>query len=120
MKRQKRDRRSPPLSNREQRKEKGKDARRAERAFRRRWFVAVAKSPCGCCEVEMLFDSKERALAAFQQAGLGHLAITDDNGTIHDNVDTFYGFWEKPKKGEAPGRGLDYLLGLVAGQKRWP
>lgn len=87
------------------------------RAFNRRWFVAVAKSPCGCCEVEMLFDSKESATAAFQKAGFGHLAITDDAGTVHDNVDTFYGFWEKDKE---DGRGLGHLLGVVTGQKKWP
>jgi hypothetical protein len=105
------------LSNRERRKLKGKAERKAERNFRRRWFVAVAKNPCGCCETEMLFDSKESATAAFQRADLNHTSITDDNGTVHENVDTFYGFWEK---GKEEGRGLGHLYKLVVGQKQWP
>lgn len=110
-------RQSKTLSNRERRKLKSKGERRAERNFRRRWFVAVANAPCGCCEVEMLFNSRESAVAAFQKAGLDHTSITDDNGTVHESVDTFYGFWEKGKEG---GRGLGHLLDLVTKQKRWP
>jgi hypothetical protein len=108
-----------PETNRERRKQKGKAERAAERNFRREWpFVAIANSPCGCCQTdEMLFKSRESAVEAFAKAGLNHIAITDDNGTVHENVDTFYGFWEK---GKSEGRGLGYLLGLVTGQKRWP
>lgn len=89
----------------------------AQRAFRRRWFVAVANATCGCCAVEMLFNSKESALEAFKKAGLNHTSITDDAGQVHENVDTFYGFWEKDKE---DGRGLDHLMNLVTGKKKWP
>lgn len=113
--------RNKPLSNRERRKLKGKAERAAERAFRREWpFIAVAQNACGCCQVEMKFKSRESAIAAFTKAGLGHGPVTDDAGEVHDSVDTFYGFQEKAKKGETPGRGLDYLFGLVTGQKKWP
>lgn len=106
-----------PLSNRERRKLFTKGDKRAQRAFRRRWFVAVANAPCGCCEVEMLFSSRESALEAFKKAGLNHTSITDDAGQIHESVDTFYGFWEKDKE---DGRGLDHLMKLVTGKKKWP
>lgn len=79
-------------------------------------FIAVAKAPCGCCNVEMYFKNRESAVEAFKKAGLNYTSITDDAGQIHESVDTFYGFWEK---GKEDGRGLDHLMKLVTGKKKW-
>lgn len=79
-------------------------------------IVVTANKLCGCCDVEMLFRSRESAMTAFEKAGLAHTSITDDTGVVHEGVDTFYGF----RTGKEPKRGLDYLVKLLGGEKKWP
>lgn len=73
-----------------------------------------AKASCGCCEVEMQFESAEAASAAFHKAGLDSTAtIVDDAGTEHTGVDTFYGLSESEE--EQQGRSLGYLIDQLRG-----
>jgi len=87
-------------------REKFSDARRKKKKLKRerrhRGFIQVtAQLSCGCCTTEMLFKSRENAVAAFNKAGLDSSAdITDDKGVAHSGVDTFYGFCETQKEAE--------------------
>jgi hypothetical protein len=51
-----------------------------------------AKNDCGCCTVEMQFNSMSAARRAFARVGLGNgMKIRDDAGVLHKGIDTFYG-----------------------------
>ncbi len=72
------------------------------------------RADCGCCDEELLFNSVESAEKVFQEAGLGNgVCITDDTGTVHTGLDTFYGFSTDAE--EQGSRGLDYLARLAFG-----
>lgn len=73
-----------------------------------------AKQCCGCCTVTMQFTDKGSIVRAFTKAGLEVAAtITDDAGTVHEEVDTFYGFsMDQEEQGE---RSLGYLVSLLPG-----
>lgn len=69
-----------------------------------------AKKDCGCCSTEMYFTDTASADAAFEKAGLGNgRSITDDRGTVHTGLDSFYGYSvDEPNK-----RGLGDLWDLA-------
>jgi hypothetical protein len=57
-----------------------------------RMIKVYAKQDCGCCTVEMRFNSMSAARRAFARLGLGNgMEIKDDAGVLHTNIDTFYG-----------------------------
>lgn len=71
-----------------------------------------AKNDCGCCTTEMHFTDLASAQKAFDAAGLGNgMKITDDMGTTHEGLDTFYGFSQDEE--EAEGRSLGFLVGEI-------
>lgn len=58
-----------------------------------------ARAVCGCCNVEMHFESEESLKKAFNKVGLQSSAtIIDDENTTHEGVDTFYGYWQDGQK----------------------
>ena len=69
-----------------------KQQRKAARKERRGWLVVKVQHDCGCCHSDMYFKSESSAKKAWSTAGLQLSAkITDDKGTIHEGIDTFYG-----------------------------
>lgn len=69
-----------------------KQKRKVMRKQRRGWFVVKAQHDCGCCHSDMYFKSEASAKKVWSEAGLQLSAkITDDRGTIHEGIDTFYG-----------------------------
>lgn len=73
-------------------------------------ITVCSKNGCGCCTTEMQFRDEESANTAFASAGLESCAtITDDAGVVHNEIDTFYGWWLP----EAEPHGLAYLAELA-------
>ena len=75
----------------------------------------TAQCDCGCCFATMHFKSLEAVEQAFAKVGLCNGAvITDDEGVIHEGIDTFYGFSTDPKYfDEPPLSRLAKLTGLM-------
>lgn len=70
---------------------------------------------CGCCTTEMKFNDRASIEAAFKAAGLDSSAtITDDEGTVHTEVDTFYGY--SSDDSEQSERSIGYLWNSLSGQ----
>lgn len=55
-----------------------------------------ARCTCGCCDTDpMYFSSEKSILEAFETLGLTSSGtIIDDKGTVHREIDTFYGYWK--------------------------
>lgn len=70
-----------------------KQKKKKEDRRKNKGTIAVfALCDCGCCTAKMRFRSEKSALEAFKAAGLQNSAtITDDQGTVHEGIDTFYG-----------------------------
>lgn len=76
-------------------------------------ITVYAKNDCGCCSTEMQFRDLASAQKAFDAVGLGNgMKIKDDTGTIHEGIDTFYGFSQEEE--ETDNRSLGYLMDEVA------
>ena len=47
---------------------------------------------CGCCMAVLAFESEEKLLAAFGNKLTSTAVVTDDEGVLHEGIDTFNGF----------------------------
>lgn len=75
-------------------KKTAKQLKKEERRENKGVIKVTAQHDCGCCATTMRFFSKDSANRAFAKAGLSNSAtITDDKGTVHEGIDTFYGFF---------------------------
>jgi IS30 family transposase len=72
-----------------------------------------AKRSCGCCTVKLQFRDEAAIISAFKKAGLDACAtITDDAGTEHQEIDTFYRY--SRTQAEQDERGIGYLASLLS------
>lgn len=71
-----------------------------------------AKRDCGCCTVEMQFESFSKARRVFAQVGYGNgMEVKDDTGEVHKGIDTFFGFSENEDRQRE--KSLGYLAELL-------
>ena len=81
-----------------------------------KYIKFVARKTCGCCMAEMFFKDSAAASAAFKRAGLNCWAtVTDDMGTAHPDIDTFYGFskWTNTLNNDKPLLTLAKRAGII-------
>lgn len=73
-----------------------------------------AKATCGCCIIEMKFETEESAKKRLDEIGVGHATVVDDEGKAHADIDLFYGY--SFSEDEVAGRGLGYLADRIGGK----
>jgi len=78
-------------------KTQAKLAKKQHRRQHKGMTAFTAQYDCGCCYATMYFKDSASAEAAFRKAGLQlSAAIKDDEGTVFESIDTFYGFSADP------------------------